>query len=75
MTQERGEVDVLLRQLAPQVLGAVLRRHRALDLCEDAVQEALLVAARHWPANGTPDNPTRVADHSGGTAPDRPVAQ
>ena len=34
----------LLRELAPQVLGALLRRHQALDLCEDAVQEALLAA-------------------------------
>jgi RNA polymerase sigma factor (sigma-70 family) len=57
VTQERGQAEALLRQLAPQVLSAVLRRHRALDLCEDAVQEALLVAARDWTVNGTPDNP------------------
>ena len=47
----------LLRELAPQVLGALLRRHQALDLCEDAVQEALLAAATGWPEAGTPDNP------------------
>lgn len=50
-------VEDLLRQLAPQVLGALLRRHGALDLCEDAVQEALLAAAVDWPATGLPDNP------------------
>ncbi len=47
----------LLRELAPQVLGAVMRRHRDLAACEDAVQEALLAAARQWPKDGTPQNP------------------
>ena len=47
----------LLRPLAPQVLGALMRRYGRLDACEDAVQEALLDAALQWPASGTPDNP------------------
>jgi RNA polymerase sigma factor (sigma-70 family) len=51
------DVEDLLRQLAPQVLGALLRRHQALDLCEDAVQEALVAAAIGWPKAGLPDNP------------------
>ena len=52
-----GPVEDLLRDLAPQVLGALLRRHGELDLCEDAVQEALLDAATTWPERGLPDNP------------------
>ncbi|GLW68801.1 RNA polymerase sigma24 factor [Kitasatospora phosalacinea] len=48
----------LLRELAPQVLAALLRRHAgAFDACEDAVQEALLAAAEQWPRDGRPDNP------------------
>ena len=47
----------LLRTLAPQVLGVLMRRYGGLDTCEDAVQEALLDAATQWPASGTPDNP------------------
>ncbi|MGW5366325.1 RNA polymerase sigma factor [Actinopolymorpha pittospori] len=47
----------LLRELAPQVLGVLLRRHGGFDSCEDAVQEALLAAATQWPADGVPDNP------------------
>ena len=47
----------LLRELAPQVLGVLMRRYGGLDACEDAVQEALLDAATQWPASGTPDNP------------------
>ena len=47
----------LLRQLAPQVLGAILRRHRHFPAAEDAVQEALLAAATQWPRDGVPANP------------------
>jgi RNA polymerase sigma factor (sigma-70 family) len=51
------EVEDLLRRLAPQVLGAVVRRYGHFDTAEDAVQEALLAAATQWPKDGTPDNP------------------
>ena len=47
----------LLRALAPQVLGAVVRRYGHFDTAEDAVQEALIAAATRWPDNGVPDNP------------------
>jgi RNA polymerase sigma factor (sigma-70 family) len=47
----------LLRELAPQVLGAVIRRFRDFADAEDAVQEALLAAAIQWPREGVPDNP------------------
>jgi RNA polymerase sigma factor (sigma-70 family) len=47
----------ILRELAPQVLAAVARRHSRFDLAEDATQEALLAAAQQWPAEGVPDNP------------------
>lgn len=50
-------VEGLLRDLAPQVLGAVVRRYGGFDACEDAVQEALLAAALQWPRDGVPDNP------------------
>jgi RNA polymerase sigma factor (sigma-70 family) len=52
-----SDVEDLLRSLAPQVLGVLLRRHQAFDLCEDAVQEALLSAAMDWPAKGIPEKP------------------
>jgi predicted RNA polymerase sigma factor len=49
--------SALLRDLAPQVLGALVRRYGGFDTCEDAVQEALLAAATQWPVEGLPDNP------------------
>jgi RNA polymerase sigma factor (sigma-70 family) len=53
-----AEVEDLLRRLAPQVLGAVVRRYGHFDLCEDATQEALLAAAQQWPCpQRVPDDP------------------
>lgn len=62
----------LLRDLAPQVLGVVVRRFRDLAASEDAVQEALIAAAIQWPREGLPESPRawliqvavrRLADH------------
>nr|WP_030503498.1 DUF6596 domain-containing protein [Micromonospora purpureochromogenes] len=50
-------VEDLLRTLAPQVLGVLVRRHGQFYACEDAVQEALLAAAVQWPEQGLPDHP------------------
>jgi RNA polymerase sigma factor (sigma-70 family) len=50
-------VEDLLRELAPWVLGALVRRYRQFDLCEDATQEALLAAATQWPTEGVPASP------------------
>ncbi|GAB2609344.1 RNA polymerase sigma factor [Kribbella endophytica] len=51
------EIEPLLRELTPQVLGFLARRYGQFDLCEDAVQEALLAAATQWPTDGVPANP------------------
>jgi RNA polymerase sigma factor (sigma-70 family) len=67
-----SRVEDLLHRLAPQVLGALVRRYGRFDACEDAVQEALLAAALQWPVEGEPENPPgwlvtvasrRLADH------------
>ena len=52
-----AEVEGLLRELAPQVLGVLVRRYGQFDLCEDATQEALLAAAVQWPTDGVPERP------------------
>jgi RNA polymerase sigma factor (sigma-70 family) len=51
------ELESLLRELTPRVVGAVVRRTGDFAAAEDAVQEALLAAARTWPRDGVPDNP------------------
>jgi len=50
------DVEGLLRELAPQALGAVARRYGEFADAEDALQEALVTAAAQWPA-GLPDRP------------------
>lgn len=64
--------EILLKDLAPQVLGAVIRRFGDFAASDDAVQEALIAAAAQWPRDGLPENPRawliqvasrRIADH------------
>ena len=52
-----AHVEDLLRELAPQVLGATVRRFGDFAASEDAVQEALVAAASQWPREGLPGNP------------------
>ncbi len=65
-------VEHLLREITPQVLGALTRRHRDFAAAEDAVQEALLDASMQWPREEVPENPAgwlyrvalrRLTDH------------
>ncbi|PSL06949.1 RNA polymerase ECF family sigma subunit [Haloactinopolyspora alba] len=51
------DVEDLLREQAPQVLAALVRRYGHFDAAEDSVQEALLAASAQWPAEGVPSNP------------------
>src|SRR5262245_30142691 len=53
----RPEFEHLLRDLTPQVLGAVVRQYRDFAAAEDVVQEALLSALIQWPRDGLPGNP------------------
>lgn len=47
----------LLRECAPRVLAAVVRKYGDFEACEDAVQEALIAAAEQWPESGVPEHP------------------
>ena len=67
-----NEWEHLLRELAPQVLGTIVRRFHDFAAAEDAVQEAFIDAAEQWPREGIPDNPRawlirvstrRLSDH------------
>jgi RNA polymerase sigma factor (sigma-70 family) len=51
------DVERLLRESAPQALGALARRTGDFAGAEDAMQEALLAAVSAWPEDGVPDNP------------------
>jgi RNA polymerase sigma factor (sigma-70 family) len=51
-----ADVEGLLRELAPQALGALMRRYDDFQAAEDAVQEALVAASHQW-GEGVPENP------------------
>jgi RNA polymerase sigma factor (sigma-70 family) len=55
--RHRRDVEDLLREAAPRVLAAVVRRFGDFADSEDAVQEAMIDAARQWPTEGTPESP------------------
>jgi len=52
-----GDLEEVWRRESPHVLGALVRRYGNFDRCEDAVQDALIAAALHWPEEGLPVNP------------------
>ncbi|BCJ60901.1 hypothetical protein Jiend_43230 [Micromonospora endophytica] len=56
LSLDEAHVD-LLRRLAPQVLGVLVRRHGDFTRAEDAVQEALVAAVERWPRDGVPEHP------------------
>ncbi|MFD2795329.1 RNA polymerase sigma factor [Promicromonospora vindobonensis] len=49
-------MNELIRTLAPRVLGVLVHRGADFAMAEDAVQEALIEAVRHWP-DSPPDEP------------------
>lgn len=51
------EIAVLLRDLAPRVLGSLTRRYGDFARAEDAVQEATIAALRAWTRDGVPEQP------------------
>ncbi|MCP3100631.1 RNA polymerase sigma factor [Myxococcus sp. K15C18031901] len=57
VSSRASRIEHLLRELAPRVLGSVIRRFHDFAASEDAVQEALMAAAEQWPREGLPDNP------------------
>jgi RNA polymerase sigma factor (sigma-70 family) len=57
VTETQVAVEGVLRASAPQVLGVLIRRYGRFDVCEDAVQEALLAASVQWADGGIPEHP------------------
>jgi RNA polymerase sigma-70 factor (ECF subfamily) len=53
----RAEVARTFRQEAGQVLAALVSTLRDIELAEDALQDALVVALERWPVDGVPRKP------------------
>ena len=52
-----SELERAFRDERSLVVASLARRLGDLQLAEDAVQEAFLAAAAHWPVSGVPDRP------------------
>ncbi len=53
----QASLEVAYREHWGRLLALLVGQYRRLDLAEDALSEAFEAAARHWPADGVPDNP------------------
>jgi RNA polymerase sigma-70 factor, ECF subfamily len=52
-----GEVEHTFRQEFGRAVATLVRLFGDIDLAEEAVQEAFVVATKRWPAAGVPPNP------------------
>ncbi|MEQ1503105.1 MAG: DUF6596 domain-containing protein [Myxococcota bacterium] len=66
MRPAAATIERLIRDHAPGVLGAVIRRYGDFAASEDAVQEAVLAAALRWPDEGVPADPRGWLIHVAG---------
>ena len=59
MTVSAGTVlETVVREEWGRLASLLLAQYRRLDLVEDALGDAVEAAARRWPADGVPDNPS-----------------
>jgi RNA polymerase sigma-70 factor (ECF subfamily) len=57
MEQATAAVERIYREDYGRILATLIRTFGDFDLAEDALQEALITAAEHWPEEGMPSNP------------------
>lgn len=55
--EARAAAERVVREETGYVLAALVGHLGDLDLAEDALQDALVAALRHWPAGGVPGHP------------------
>jgi RNA polymerase sigma-70 factor (ECF subfamily) len=53
----RPDLDALFREERGRVVATLIRLFGDIDVAEEAVQEAFIVAAQQWPEKGVPPNP------------------
>jgi RNA polymerase sigma-70 factor (ECF subfamily) len=56
-TDDRDRFDAVVREHSGRILASLIGQYRDLQLAEDSLQEAWLLAAERWPVSGWPDNP------------------
>jgi len=54
---DEAAISAVFRREYGRVVATLVGAFRDIDLAEDAVQEAFVVASRTWPSSGLPPNP------------------
>ncbi|HEY0517600.1 MAG TPA: RNA polymerase sigma factor [Solirubrobacteraceae bacterium] len=52
-----GEVEAIFRRESGSVIATLIRQFRSIDLAEESVQDAFVIALQRWPRDGLPPNP------------------
>jgi RNA polymerase sigma-70 factor, ECF subfamily len=52
-----SEVDAIFRRESASVIATLVRQFRSIDLAEESVQDAFVIALQRWPREGLPVNP------------------
>src|SRR5580692_2498514 len=52
-----GEVEAIFRSESGGVIATLIRQFRSIDLAEEAVQDAFVIALERWSRDGLPANP------------------
>ena len=70
---DSSQLERIFRNESGRCIATLVRIFGDVDIAEEAVQEAFMVATERWPANGSSAQPGRV-DHDDGPQPgDRPT--
>ncbi len=54
---QEGEVDAIFRHESASVIATLVRQFRSVDLAEESLQDAFVIALQRWPRDGLPANP------------------
>ena len=57
VTVSTSELERIFREESGRVVATLVRLFGDIDIAEEMVQEAFVVATEQWPATGLPPNP------------------
>ena len=71
--RRRCTLERIFREESGRVVATLVRLFGDIDIAEEAVQEAFVVATERWPTTGLPPNPRRLDHHDGPQPCHRPL--
>jgi RNA polymerase sigma-70 factor (ECF subfamily) len=57
MADHRAAIESVFREESGRILATLIRIAGSIDLAEDAFQDAMAAALKHWPTTGVPGHP------------------